>query len=192
MPRPLPRALLIDLDGVLFHGERPLPGADILLRRLLDRPHCFITNNPIRTPAQVADGFGVLGLPRPDPAYILTSALATARWLSHVRPGFRYFAVGAGGLEAALGAVGQRDEQAADVVVVGEGAGLDFNTLTTGINLILDRGARLIATNPDTTVDGVRDGRHLVLPWLRGLGRALHRGHRGHPDHHRQARATPL
>jgi HAD superfamily hydrolase (TIGR01450 family) len=52
----------------------------------------------------------------------------------------------------------------ADVVVVGEGPGLDFEQLTVGINLILSRGARLVATNPDTAVDGVRDGRHVVLP----------------------------
>ncbi|AUB79646.1 HAD-IIA family hydrolase [Candidatus Thiodictyon syntrophicum] len=164
MTRPPPQALLIDLDGVLFQGDRPLPGAARLLGRLAGRPHCFVTNNPIRTPEQIAAACVAMGLPRPDPRYILTSALATARWLSRERPGLRYFAVGAGGLEAALSAVGSRDERDANAVVVGEGVGLDFATLTTGINLILGRGARLIATNPDTTVDGMRDGQRVVLP----------------------------
>jgi HAD superfamily hydrolase (TIGR01450 family) len=159
-----PQSLLIDLDGVLFHGDQALPGGWDLLRRLEGCPHCFLTNNPIRTPEAVADALADMGLPRPDPRHILTSALATARWLAHVKPGFRYFAVGAAGLDAALSAVGEPDDRRADVVVVGEGPGLDYETLTTGINLILERGARLVATNPDTTVDGTRGGRHLVLP----------------------------
>lgn len=164
MSRLPPQALLIDLDGVLFHGDRALPGAAELLRRLRGFPHCFVTNNPIRTPPEVADALAAMGLPRPDPKHILTSALATARWLAHQKPGFRYFAVGAAGLDVALRELGEPDDERADVVVVGEGAGLDYESLTTGINLILERGARLVGTNPDTTVDGMREGRHVVLP----------------------------
>ena len=162
--RPTPQSLLIDLDGVLFHGDRALPGAAELLVRLADRPHVFLTNNPIRTPAEVADALAAMGLPRPAPERILTSALATARWLSHCKPGLRYFAVGAPGLDSALRAVGEPDAQRADVVVVGEGPGIDYERLVTGINLILGRGARLVVTNPDTTVDGIRDGQRVVLP----------------------------
>ena len=164
MARPAPTALLLDMDGVLYHGDSPLPGAAVLLARCSARPHLFLTNNPILTPAEVADKVAAMGLPRPEPDRILTSALATARWLAQVRPGYRYFAVGAGGLDAALRAYGEPDPQGADVVVVGEGPGLDFESLTLGINLILGRGARLVATNPDANVDAVRDGRHLVLP----------------------------
>lgn len=164
MPRTAPQALLLDMDGVLYHGDSPLPGAAELLRRIAHRPHAFVTNNPIRTPEQVADAFAAMGLPRPDPQSVITSALATARWLARGRTGLRYFAVGAGGLDQALRSVGRPDAQAADVVVVGEGPGLDYETLTTGINLILGRGARLVCTNPDTTVDGLRDGQPAVLP----------------------------
>lgn len=164
MKRPDPRAVLLDMDGVLFHGHQALPGAAAVLESLVDVPHAFVTNNPIRTPHEVADAFARMGLPSPDPGLILTSALATARWLSRVHPGFRYFAVGAGGLDAALRALGRPDAEHADFVIVGEGPGLDFEQLTTGINLVLSRGARLIGTNPDHTVDAVRDGRRVVLP----------------------------
>ena len=159
-----PQSLLIDLDGVLFHGDRVLPGAAELLRRLAQCPHIFLTNNPIRTPVEVAEALVAMGLPRPAPERILTSALATARWLSNWKSGLRYFAVGAAGLHCALREVGEPDAQRADVVVVGEGQGIDYESLTTGINLILGRGARLVVTNPDTTVDGVRDGQRVVLP----------------------------
>ena len=158
------RALLLDMDGVLYHGERALPGAATFLDAIARLPHVFLTNNPIRTPVQVADKLAAMGLPRPDPARVVTSAEATARWLAAERPGFRYFAVGASGLHEVLRAVGRADPDDAEFVVVGEGPGLDYTSLTRGINLILQRGARLVVTNPDTTVDAMIDGRHGVLP----------------------------
>ena len=157
-------ALLLDMDGVLFHGDTPLPGAADFLARVASLPHLFVTNNPIRTPAEVAARLDAMGLGRPAEAQILTSAEATARWLAREHPGFRYYAVGAAGLHVALAEHGTADAEHADFVVVGEGPGLDFHSLTTGINLIEKQGARLVVTNPDTSVDATRDGEHLVLP----------------------------
>lgn len=124
-------------------------------------PHAFVTNNSIRTPGEVAAGFPRTGLPRLDPSLIITSALATAHWLSNEIPGFRYYAVGPGGLQAEFGS---EDEERADVVIVGEGPGLDYDSLTQGINLICGQGARLVATNPDLAIDDHKDGRHRILP----------------------------
>ncbi len=157
-------AVLLDMDGVLYHGERALPDAASFMRRIAFLPHAFITNNPILPPAAVAETLARLGFERPDPAQIITSAQATALHLAEQQPGFRYFAVGAAGLHQALAEVGTADQQAADFVVVGEGAGLDYESLTTGINLILKQGARLVGTNPDTTVDATIDGCHRILP----------------------------
>jgi len=164
MHRCAPRALLVDLDGVIYHGDHLLPGATEFLAAIDQLPYLFLTNNPIRTPDEVVDRLARLGLPRPDPDHVLTSAQATADWLARARPGFRYFAVGAAGLHRELERVGVADMQGADFVVVGEGPGLDYEQLTIGINLILTHGARLVVTNPDSTVDEVRDGRHLILP----------------------------
>lgn len=152
------------MDGVLFHGDRALPGAKALLDAIADRPHCFVTNNPIRSPAAIIEHFAALDLPLPSAEQIITSAQATADWLLTQRAGFRYFAIGGEGLHQALSAVGTADPHNADFVVVGEGPGLDFETLTTGINLVLKRGARLVCTNPDHNVDATLDGRHRVLP----------------------------
>ncbi len=158
------RALLLDMDGILFHGSLPLPGAAEFLRRTATLPRVFVTNNPIRTPAQVALRLAAMGLGEVDPASILTSAEATARWLARERPGFKYYAVGAAGLHAALCVCGVLDPERPDFVVVGEGPGLDFDSLTRGINLIIKRGARLVVTNPDVSVDDHQDGEHRVLP----------------------------
>lgn len=161
--RPPFDAILLDMDGVLFHGDRALPQADDFLRAIRGIPHCFVTNNPIRSPQAIVAHFARLGLPAPRPEDVITSGQATARWLDRRRPGFRYFAVGAGALHDELAAYGTADAERADVVVVGEGPGLDFSSLTTGINLILG-GAELVCTNPDQNVDATVDGAHRVLP----------------------------
>jgi ribonucleotide monophosphatase NagD (HAD superfamily) len=48
-------AYVLDMDGVLYHGEAAIPGALEFMRRIADRPHVFITNNPVLLPAGVAD-----------------------------------------------------------------------------------------------------------------------------------------
>ncbi len=158
-----PRGLLLDMDGVLYHGTRPLPHARSFLEATRRLPRVFVTNNPIRTPAEVADHLAALGLPRPSPGEVLTSGVAVAHWLARRKPGFRFFAVGAEGLHRLLAEHGAEDPEHADFVVVGEGPGLDYDSLTRGVDLIL-RGAELISTNPDASVDAVIDGRHRVLP----------------------------
>ncbi|MGD1983533.1 MAG: haloacid dehalogenase, partial [Chromatiaceae bacterium] len=156
-------AFLVDMDGVLFHGSRCLPGAAEFLDALSGLAHCFVTNNPIRTAEQIAEHFEVIGLPRPPIDRIVTSADATVQWLSSQKPGFRYFAIGGGGLAVALEDQGVADDERADFVVVGEGPGINFEVIATAIDLVL-RGARLVCTNPDHNVDATVDGRHRVLP----------------------------
>ena len=158
------RAVLLDMDGVLYHGHRPLPGAAEFLTGMAAIPHRFITNNPIRSPEQVAAALAAMGLPCVGAHTIITSAQATADWLARCKPGFRYFAVGAPGLHEALCQHGSEDSQQADFVVIGEGAGLDYQQLTIGINLIVGRGARLIGTNSDHSVDTVIEGQRQILP----------------------------
>ena len=164
MPKHPPQAFLLDMDGVLYHGDHPLPAALRFMEALAGRPHAFLTNNPILPPQRVADKLERMGFRRPSPELIVTSAEATADWLAQQQPGFRYFAVGGEGLHLALRHKGVEDAQNADFVVIGEGPGLDFETLTTGINLVLKRGARLVVTNPDVNVDASVGGRHRILP----------------------------
>jgi ribonucleotide monophosphatase NagD (HAD superfamily) len=158
------RGLLLDMDGVLYHGERPIAEAMEFLAALAYLPRACITNNPIASAAQVAARLSAMGFPETRPELILTSAEATAQWLRQQRPGFRYYAVGAPGLHLALSAVGVADAEQADFVVIGEGAGIDFDAITIGVNLIVHGGARLICTNPDHSVDTTLAGRRRILP----------------------------
>jgi len=159
-----PKAVLLDMDGVLYHGSTVLPYAVDFLIALKAVPKLFITNNPIATQADIAERLQKMGFPPPAEDDILTSAIATAKYLHQRKPGFRYFSIGAAGLDLALSRYGTADKVKADFVVVGEGEGLDYQSLTRGINLILKQGSELIATNPDQTVDATVNGEHKILP----------------------------
>ncbi|MES9913495.1 MAG: HAD-IIA family hydrolase [Candidatus Sedimenticola sp. 4PFRAG1] len=159
-----PRALILDMDGVLYHGERAIGGAVEFMNSVRGLPHLFLTNNPIKAPRNVADKLERIGFKRPGPEQILTSAEATAHHLADIKPDFSFYAIGGEGLVQALSELGQPDNEHADFVVVGEGPGLDFETLTRGINLLLKGGASLVSTNPDNNVDATVDGCHQVLP----------------------------
>lgn len=152
-------AFLLDMDGVLYRGDRVIDGAREFMAAIADRPHAFLTNNSSLTPATFRARLQRLGLLADPRAPLITSAIATAEHLHRTHPGFRYFAVGGHGLHAALHAVGKPSNERADYVVIGEGDGLDYQSLTRGGNLLL-AGARLVATNPDANVD---DGSR-VLP----------------------------
>lgn len=152
------------MDGILYHGDTVLEGATRFVSRIPRSRRLFVTNNPIRSPENVALKLSQMGFADIDESQVLTSAEATASWLAQQNPGFRYYAVGAGGLHEALVKEGTEDTLSPDYVVVGEGPGIDFDTLTTGINLVIDRGAQLVSTNPDATVDATLDGQHVVVP----------------------------
>ncbi len=158
------QAILLDMDGVLYHGEQVIPEAVTFMAAIEHIPHAFITNNPILPASAIADRLQRLGFKRPDESFIITSAEATALWLSQQKDNFRYYAVGAKGLHTALNQYGIEDHEQADYVVVGEGVGIDFDTIRIGVNLIIKQGAQLIATNPDQSVDTYIDGKHCVLP----------------------------
>jgi len=156
--------ILIDMDGVLYHGDSPIADAFSFIESISDIPHCFITNNPIKLPEQVVEKMTSMGFAAPVIEQIITSGEATALWLNQQNPNFRYFAIGAEGLHKSLQKYGNEDVENADYVVFGEGAGIDYESLSIAINLIIKKQARLISTNPDNTVDATRSGQHWVLP----------------------------
>ena len=161
MPKP---AFLLDMDGVLYRGECAIPEAKSFLRDIADFSYLFVTNNSSTTPEALADKLVRLGFPEIDPARILTSAIATASFLQAEKPGFSYFAVGGSGLHDALRRHGTEDTGNPDYIVVGEGEGLTYESLTLGINRLIRGKAKLIGTNPDPALDGTRNGQAVVLP----------------------------
>ena len=150
--RPVIENYLMDMDGVLVHEERLIPGADLFVKRLRQAGHRFLllTNNSIYTPRDLAARLALTGLEVPEES-IWTSALATARFLDTQRPQGTAFVLGEAGLTTALHQVGYvLSEREPDYVVVGETRAYSQEAITRAIRLI-SAGARFIATNPDPT-----------------------------------------
>lgn len=143
---------LTDMDGVLVHEGRALPGAADFLQRLVDRERRFLvlTNNSMFTPRDLCARLAASGLQVPEAA-IWTSALATAEFLAQQVPGGSAYVIGEAGLTTAVHEAGYTmTTTAPDYVVLGETRTYSFEAITTAIRLV-EGGARFIATNPDPT-----------------------------------------
>jgi 4-nitrophenyl phosphatase len=159
------RLVIFDLDGVVYRGSEPVPGAPALVDALHRRGVAvrFATNNSMATRAAYVDRLAAMGV-RASADEIVTSTSATIEHLRRHAPGVRsVLAVGADGMEAELraagydvtmaGAVGAAAaggplEHAFDVVVVGLDPAFDYARLSTAMAAVA-AGARLIATNAD-------------------------------------------
>ncbi|HET7407285.1 MAG TPA: HAD-IIA family hydrolase [Mycobacteriales bacterium] len=145
-------AVLMDMDGVLVHGGRPIPGAAEFLDALqaAGTPFLVLTNNSLYTRRDLQARLEQAGL-RVATEALWTSALATAQFLHSQRPHGSAYVVGEAGLTTALHEVGYAlSEINPDYVVLGETRAYSFDAITRAIRLILG-GARFIATNPDPT-----------------------------------------
>jgi NagD protein len=150
--RVAPECWLTDMDGVLVHEEKALPGAAEFLERLVERQRRFLvlTNNSIFTPRDLSARLVRAGLHVPE-ASIWTSALATADFLSTQLPNGSAYVIGEAGLTTALYEAGYTlTDTDPDYVVLGETRTYSFEAITRAIRLV-GRGARFIATNPDVT-----------------------------------------
>ncbi len=153
VPEPKPiTAWMTDMDGVLVHEGRLIPGADAFVSRLRESgtPFLVLTNNSIYTPRDLQFRLRSTGIDLPEEA-IWTSALATAVFLDDQRPQGSAYVVGEAGLTTALHDIGYvLTDNAPDYVVLGETRTYSFTAVTTAIRLIRG-GARFVATNPDPT-----------------------------------------
>jgi len=141
---------LIDMDGVIYRENNLIPGAADFVQALLatGTPFLFLTNNSAPTPEDLAVRLKHLGIHGLSARHFYTSALNTADFLSETDPSCTVFVIGEGGVLTAL----HERKIANDVihpsyVVVGEGA-TTMEKLTKAHECI-ERGARLLATNPD-------------------------------------------
>jgi HAD superfamily hydrolase (TIGR01457 family) len=160
------QALIIDMDGVLWHGEQPLPGLvdffDTL--RTLQLPFVLATNNASLTPGQYVRKLARMGIVV-EPDKILTSAMATALYLAElpeIEPAStRVFVIGEQGATQPLldrgfiltepYALNDNSPSTADIVVCGLDRQLTWDKLATA-TLHIRSGAKFIGTNADTTL----------------------------------------
>lgn len=146
------KGFICDMDGVIYHGNKILPGvADFIgwLQRT-GKEFLFLTNNSGSTPKELQQKLTRMGLDVPE-KHFYTSALATAAFLKEQSPGCSVYAIGEAGLFNALYDAGiTMNDVNPDYVVMGEGKSYSLDSLTKATNLVL-KGARLIGANSDVS-----------------------------------------
>jgi HAD superfamily hydrolase (TIGR01450 family) len=148
-------AALLDLDGVLYRGDRAVPGAAELLTALRSAGTriVFLTNNSARTPAQVAEKLRGLGI-EAAPGEVVTSASPAARLLAADGRNPTAYVIGRDGVRTALAEAGvtvlEGAPERADFVVVGWDGDVGYEELRVA-SVLARRGARLVATNDDAS-----------------------------------------
>lgn len=141
---------LIDMDGVIYRENHLIPGAVEFVQALIatGTPFLFVTNNSAPTPSDLAVRLKHLGIHGMSARNFYTSALNTAEFLCETDPGCTVFVIGEGGLLAALHECKiPNDAIRPRYVVVGEGA--PTTERLTKAHECIERGAGLLATNPD-------------------------------------------
>jgi 4-nitrophenyl phosphatase len=176
-------ALIIDMDGVLWHGEQAIAGLNEFFQLLRERamPFVLATNNASHTNTQYINKLARMGV-SVAAKEILTSGMATAIYLAeHKDPAnTRIFVLGEEGARLPLLEQGftltdlyqlntaETPNAGADIVVCGKDETINWDKLSTA-TLNLQKGAEFIATNADTTLPtelGLVQGNGAILAAL--------------------------
>ena len=148
---------LLDLDGTAWSGDERIEhaAASVVEARELGMASAFVTNNAMRTPAQVAEKLNSMDFDA-TADMIMTSAMDIAAIMAEeLEEGSKVFVIGGAGLRLALEERGfvlvdsADDEPAA--VVQGLDKQVDWALLSEGA-FAIERGAAFYASNLDATL----------------------------------------
>ncbi len=145
--------LIIDMDGVLYLGDQPMPRLGEFFAFLRQRPIPFIlaTNNSTRSPQEYVNKLKRMGV-TVSADEILVSGQATARYLARQYPrGTRVHVFGMPALREAMTDEGfVLVDKDVELVVASMDREVNFEKLKQA-TLLIRSGARFIATNLDPT-----------------------------------------
>lgn len=145
-------AIVSDLDGVVYRGDRAIPGAVEAIAEWKARgiPYVFVTNNASKSSVQFADKLNRLGV-ETGPDGVITAGEAAASHVAQIHgKGARTFVIG----EPVLFEAAERegipitDGDDAEVVLLGFDYNLTYAKMRTAVRALLG-GAALVVTNPD-------------------------------------------
>lgn len=150
--------LLVDLDGVVWIGREPVPGAAEALTTLIEggKPVVFVTNNPGKRASTYAERLRAAGVPA-EVEQVVTAGIVTASLAAErAGAGAGTFVIGADAFHETAAAAGLRLLEAeagreARVVIASGHRGFDYEELLTA-TLALQGGAMLFGTSRDPTL----------------------------------------
>lgn len=157
-------ALILDIDGVLYEGDRALPGAVELVAHLNRKgtPYALLSNNTTRPFSSHTAKLARLGMPVPSTSIVTAARVAAQTLAREAKSGTRCLVIGELGLVEALEQVGfevtQTDHRNVEYVVVGMDRQLTYEKLRAAA-LAIRNGAKFISSNPDPAYP---DGKDLI------------------------------
>ena len=157
---------ICDMDGVIYHGNRLIPGVKEFIEWLENngKNFLFLTNGSGRSPRELAQKLERMGL-HVGQEHFYTSAQATAAFLQSQCPGGSAYVIGEPGLTYALYEAGfSMNDVNPDYVVFGGPKSINYEQIEKASRLVMD-GAKLIGTNSDL----VDPSEHGIIPACRAL-----------------------
>jgi 4-nitrophenyl phosphatase len=147
-------ALILDIDGILYEGQRALPGAVQLIAHLAREgtPYVLLSNNTTRPLGSHLAQLAGLGMPVASGSIVTAARVVAHVLVGEAGPGARCLVIGEAGLLEALEGAGfevtQTDPHGVDYVVVGMDRQLTYDKLKAAA-LAIQGGAQFISSNPD-------------------------------------------
>lgn len=151
------KALILDMDGVIWKGDAPIGDLPTTFQRIRERglKFVFATNNGTKTPEEYKKRLAGLGV-HIDSEQMVTSALGVAFMLAQKFPrGTKVFMIGEDGIRVALEEKGfevltvERATEA-EVFVMGIDRGINFQKVAEA-SLLVRAGIPFYTTNTDRT-----------------------------------------
>lgn len=147
------KGYLIDLDGTMYRGNHEIEGAKKFIHHLNTHaiPYLFITNNSTLTREAVVQKLASFGITTTI-HHILTSAVATAKYIKGQNKQAACFIIGEVGLITAFEEAGLTiTDQNCDYVIVGLDREITYDKLAKA-SLLIRQGAQFISTNSDAAI----------------------------------------
>lgn len=144
------QGFLLDMDGTVYLGPHPIPGAAAFIQYLqkTEIPFLFLTNNPSADAVYYRDKLARMGI-AVEPSNILTAGAATAAYLRDETPYRKLCVLGTPSFEQELLRAGMElDTETPEAVVIAFDKTLTYAKLERAC-LLLNEGLPYIATNPD-------------------------------------------
>ncbi|WP_256686354.1 HAD-IIA family hydrolase [Halococcus qingdaonensis] len=169
------RGAIVDLDGTVYRGDAPIPGAHqgIQALRTAEYDLCFFSNNPTNSQGEFADRLAAMDLTvRPDE--IQSAGTVTVDYLATEHATDRIFLVGAPGLRSQLDDADLTltdKPTTADVLVASYARDFEYDDMTDGLRA-LDAGAAFVGTDPDVTIptaNGAVPGSGAIIRAIAGV-----------------------
>jgi 4-nitrophenyl phosphatase len=167
--------VVIDLDGTVYRGGEPTPGAPEAITRLRERGCAllFCSNNPTKGREAYVDRLAGMGI-EATVDEVLSAGTVTTRYLVDHHADDLLYVVGSSGLREQLAETDLRttdDPEACEALVVSFYRGFDYDTLTDAYYAGAD-GCPFVGSDPDVVIpteNGMVPGSGAIIRAVAGI-----------------------